>query len=237
MQITLWFVEIVKNSIPNKYWEHNRMFFGVLKMQLTSEILKKIFVHTSDDTIGKFVDPLNKTCAKYNINTVSRLTMFLAQIGHESMELNAVKENLNYSANALRATFPSRFPTDAIANLYARQPEKIANKIYASRMGNGDEASGDGFKYRGRGLIQLTGKNNYSFFAKSMNMTLDQAVAYLETPEGAAMSAGWFWNNDNINPLADKNDFIAVTKTINGGTLGLADRQRLLALAQAVITA
>lgn len=122
-------------------------------------------------------------------------------------------------------TWPKRFPNVTVANAYARNPQKIANKVYANRMGNGTEASGDGYKFRGRGLIQLTGKDNYTRFAKSIGMTLDEAVAYLETPEGAVASAGWYWDANKLNIYADKGDFVGLTRRINGGTIGLADRK------------
>jgi putative chitinase len=135
-----------------------------------------------------------------------------------------VKENLNYGAKGLRGTFPKYFPTDEMALAYERQPEKIANRVYASRMGNGDETSGDGFKYRGRGLIQLTGCNNYTSFATDMGMSMEEAIDYLETYEGAAMSAAWFWWKNNLNQWADQEDMLTLTKRINGGTIGLQDR-------------
>jgi putative chitinase len=131
--------------------------------------------------------------------------------------------------------FSKYFQTPTIAAQYARQQQKIANRVYANRMGNGDEASGDGWRYRGRGAIQLTGKNNYIGFAHDMGMSLEDAIAYLETPEGAIMSAGWFWNNNKLNAIADKNDVTAMTKAINGGTNGLDDRARLYKLALTVV--
>ena len=166
---------------------------------------------------------------KYQINTPLRLAHFLAQCGHESGGFKAVRENLNYSVEGLVKIFPKYFPTVESAKDYSRNPEKIANKVYGGRMGNGDEASGDGFKFRGRGYIQLTGKLNYSAF--------DGAVAddILKDPDLVAtkyplLSAGWFWGKNNLNALADKGaldgDVTAITKRVNGGTLGLADRQK-----------
>lgn len=153
------------------------------------------------------------------------MAAFLAQIAHESGGFNFVQEGLNYSAQGLMKTWPRRFPTLASARPYARNPEKIANKVYANRMGNGPESSGDGFKFRGRGLIQLTGRDNYTRFARSIGRTLDQTVAYLETPEGAVASAAWFWDINKLNVYADKDDFVGLTRRINGGTIGLADRK------------
>jgi putative chitinase len=152
--------------------------------------------------------------------------MFLAQVGHESAGLTATKENLNYKAEQLSRVFPKYF-RDHDPHDYARQPEKIANLVYSNRMGNGDEDSGDGYKYRGRGLIQLTGHDNYKHFADSMGMDLDEAVSYLEGPEGAAMSAAWFWNSRKLNAVADQGDVVHATKLINGGTIGLQERTEL----------
>jgi putative chitinase len=172
-----------------------------------------------------YVDTFNKACETYLLNTVLRKTHFLAQCSHESGGFAIVEENLNYSAEGLRRTFPKYFPDDATAQAYARQPEKIANKVYANRMNNGNEASGDGWKYHGRGLIQLTGKDNYTRFANAMKMSLDDVVAYCQTPEGAAMSAVWFWNSRGINAQADSDNIEAVTRKVNGGLIGLDDRK------------
>jgi putative chitinase len=181
--------------------------------------------HVPDTVIAQI--PL--IAEKYAINTPLRLSHFLSQAGHESGGFKAVRENLNYSAEGLNKIFPKYFPTVEAAKAYARNPEKIANKVYGNRMGNGDEASGDGFKFRGRGYIQLTGKLNYTAF--------DAAVPedILKDPELVAtkyplLSAGWFWGKNNLNALADKGalpgDVTAITKRINGGTIGLIDRQK-----------
>lgn len=169
---------------------------------------------------------LNTVLPKYNITSVERVAAFLAQCGHESADFTILKENLNYSAAGLSKTWPKRFPTEAAAMPYNRNPEKIANRVYADRMGNGPEASGDGFKFRGRGAIQLTGKENYTKFAASIGKTLDEAVAYTETLAGAIESACWFWNTNKLNDIADKKDMVALTKRINGGTIGLEDRKK-----------
>ena len=121
--------------------------------------------------------------------------------------------------------FKKYFPNEELANQYAKQPAKIANRVYANRMGNGPEESGDGYKFCGRGLIQLTGKQNYTKFAADLGISIDETVAYLETPNGAVSSAGWFWDNNNLNQYCDKNDFVTLTKRINGGTIGLEDRK------------
>jgi putative chitinase len=191
---------------------------------ITSDQLLKIFNKTNPTIVNSYVEPMNKTFSRYIIDTPRRISMFLAQVGHESGGLTAIQENLNYSADRLSVVFPKYFK-DVDPSAYARNPEKIANRVYASRMGNGPESSGDGYRYRGRGLIQLTGKSNYERFAKSMLMPLDQAVQYLTTPEGACMSAGWFWDVNNLNELSDDGDVIGCTRKINGGTNGLEDRQ------------
>lgn len=171
---------------------------------------------------------------EYEINTPKRVAAFLAQCGHESGGFVFISENLNYSASGLMRVFPKYFPTQDLANAYARQPEKIANRVYASRMGNGDEASGDGFRYRGRGLIQLTGKDNYFWFAASLEITPQEAAEYTQTFEGAAQSACWFWETNKLNALADAGDFVTMTKRINGGTIGLADREHHYEIALAM---
>jgi putative chitinase len=161
----------------------------------------------------------------YDINTVPRVSAFLAQCAHESGGFRAIKENLNYKAASLTKVWPKYFPNIDVANAYAQQPEKIANRAYANRMGNGPEESGDGWKFCGRGLIQLTGKDNYSRYAQSTEQTLDEASEHLTTFEGCVQSAAWFWEANNLNQFADSGDILTMTKRINGGTLGLEDRQ------------
>jgi len=192
-------------------------------MLLTMEQLSECF-ETPDETLEKYLEPLNACFEKFEINTPDRISMFLAQVGHESAGLKTVKENLNYSAERLTQVFPKYFKGISTA-AYARNPEKIPNRVSANRMGNGPEESGDGYRYRGRGAIQLTGKDNYSRFAKDMGMELEEVPAYLETPEGAIMSAGWFWNVNGLNKFADAEDIVGSTKRINGGTIGLEDRK------------
>jgi putative chitinase len=161
---------------------------------------------------------------EYGINTPQRVAAFVAQCAHESGNFRLLKENLNYKAESLMRVWPSRFPNMEVARQYAMQPEKIANKVYSSRMGNGDEASGDGWAYAGKGLIQLTGKDNYSWFAASIETPLEQIPEYLQTFEGAVQSACWFWEVNNLNQWADAGDILTLTKRINGGTIGLDDR-------------
>lgn len=191
---------------------------------ITLELLRKVCPKTKPAVLEKYVTPLNEVAEYYEINTPQRVAAFLAQVAHESGGFNFTKENLNYSAKGLMTTFKKYFPTEALAKEYERQPEKIANKVYANRMGNGDEASGDGSKFCGRGLIQLTGKQNYTRFAADLGVTLDECVAYLETPAGAVSSAGWFWDQNNLNAICDRGDIKLLTKRINGGFIGLEDR-------------
>jgi putative chitinase len=191
---------------------------------VTFEQLNDFFEDTDEEVIQRYVDPLNEVMEFYEINNPQRISMFLAQVGHESGGLRTIKENLMYSGDRLKVIFPKYFRgVDTAA--YARNPEKIANRVYSNRMGNGDEASGDGFRYCGRGLIQLTGKSNYAAFAADMNMSLEEATEWLKDEEGATWSAGWFWDSRELNQWADKGDVVTVTKKINGGTIGLADRQ------------
>lgn len=192
---------------------------------ITEEQIKHGYPSADSDVVAALVSSLDTLAEKYEINSALRLSHFLAQTAHESGGFTAIVENLNYSADSLSKIFHKYF-TDVDPNDYARQPEKIANRVYANRMGNGDEESGDGYKFRGRGLIQLTGKNNYSAMASDLGIDVDQCSEYLETPEGAVESAAWFWNKNGLNKLADADDVVAVTKRINGGTIGLEDREK-----------
>lgn len=162
----------------------------------------------------------------YEINTVPRVAAFLAQTAHESGGYRAIKENLNYKAESLCKVWPRYFPDMATAQRYAHNQEMIANRAYANRMGNGPEESGDGWKFCGRGLIQLTGKDNYSRYAQSTEQSLDEASEHLTTFEGCVQSAAWFWEANNLNQYADNGDILTMTKRINGGTLGLEDRTK-----------
>jgi len=170
----------------------------------------------------KWLDPLNQTFIKYNISTTQRQAAFIGQCQHESNNFRTLEENLHYSADGLMRTWPSRFPSADVAEQYANNPEKIANKVYAGRMGNTEE--GDGWKFHGRGLIQLTGRENYDNCGKGIGAVLADKPQLLVEPYYACMSAGWFWNKKGLNDLADKRDYPEMTKRINGGLLGLADR-------------
>lgn len=186
--------------------------------------LATLYPQTQKELLQASVEPLNAAMQHFDISTVQRAACFLSQVGHESGGFRAIVENLNYSADGLRKVFGKYFPTADLANAYARKPEKIANRVYANRMGNGPENSGDGWRYRGRGMIQLTGKHNYELFAKAMKMSLADTAAYLETREGAAMSAGWYWDVRGLNAMADQGLFKKMTITINGGLNGYDDR-------------
>jgi len=173
---------------------------------------------------------------EYDIDTEDRVAGFIAQCAHESNNFRVIKENLNYSAKALDAIFPKYFKrAGRDAQQYHRQPEKIANVIYANRMDNGDTASGDGWKFRGRGIIQLTGRYNYTQFAKSINSGLRATVEYLSTKKGALESACWYWSTNGLNKHADNQDILMMTKRINGGTIGLEDRKKHYAHALEVL--
>ena len=174
---------------------------------------------------GKWKEPLEETFAKYQINTNDRKACFIGQCMHESGGFKFLRENLNYSARALMATWPSRFPNPEIAAEYERQPEKIAENVYGGRMGNTED--GDGWKYIGRGLIQITGRANYVQVEKELGVRCVASPELLETPENACLTAAWFWNSRMLNDLADKRDFIKITKKINGGLNGIKDREEL----------
>ena len=195
-------------------------------MQVTLELLHTMCPNTKTSILEGYIEPLNTVAEYYDMTkNPARLAGFLAQVAHESGGFTAVKENLNYSAKGLATTFKKYFPTEDIAEPYERKPEKIANRVYANRMSNGPEESGDGYRFCGRGLIQLTGRANYTKFAADLGISIEETVAYLETPNGAVASAGWFWDNNNLNQYCDSGDFVTLTKRINGGTIGLADRQ------------
>ena len=173
----------------------------------------------------EWYDAMVDILPKYDINTPARVAGFVAQCGHESNNFTVLTENLNYSAKALNSIFPKYFVKAGVdAEAYHRQPEKIANIIYANRMDNSNSASGDGWRYRGGGILQLTGKANYSAFAASLSITPQEATDYVRTKEGALASACWFWKTNNINKYCDDGDILNMTKRINGGTIGLEDR-------------
>jgi putative chitinase len=174
--------------------------------------------------VNEWYEALSQLLPEYDINTPQRIAAFIAQCAHESGGFKFLKENLNYRAESLMRVWPRHFPTIEIARQYAHKQEKIANRAYANRMGNGNEASGDGWRFCGRGLIQLTGRNNYEEFADSIETPVDEIPEYLATFEGAAQSACWFWETNNLNKWADQGEMVTLTKKINGGTLGLEDR-------------
>jgi putative chitinase len=194
-------------------------------MELTQAQLKQLL--PKNPYVEHWHKALSQLLPDYEINTPQRIAAFVAQCAHESGGFMVLKENLNYKAASLRKIFPKYFPDDAIAQRYASMPNKqeaIANRVYANRMGNGPEESGDGYRYCGRGLIQLTGRQNYTWFAASLEITPEEATEYLGTFEGAAQSACWFWETNKLNQWADAGDIVTLTKRINGGTIGLEDR-------------
>ena len=204
-------------------------------MTLSLSQLKQII--PKNQYVDHWYDALTQLLDDYQIDTPQRQAAFLAQCAHESGGFTAIKENLNYRAVTLRKVFAKYFPTDEIAQQYAGRQEAIANKVYANRMGNGDEASGDGYRYCGRGLIQLTGKDNYTWFADSLSISPEEASEYMATFEGACQSACWFWETNNLNAFADKGDILTMTKRINGGTIGLEDRKHHYELALQILGA
>ena len=184
---------------------------------------------------AKWLKPLEDTFAKYDINTPKRQAAFIGQCAHESGNFKTLEENLNYKPESLMRVWPSRFPDLSTAMKYAHDPIKIANKVYGGRMGNGPEESGDGAKYHGRGLIQLTGKETYDNCGKAIGVDLINQPGLLAQPDLAALSAGWFWNKKGLNALADAGDYETMTKRINGGLLGLDDRKAKIAKALQVL--
>ena len=185
--------------------------------------INKLKGHVPDGVIGQ----IPSVMSTFKIDSALRLSHFLAQCGHESAGFKAIQENLNYGAKGLLGIFKKYFPTEAKALQYERKPEKIANLVYGGRMGNGDEASGDGYKFRGRVYIQLTGKNTYVAFGKAINEDI-AANPDLVATKYPLLSAAWFWSSNGLNTIADKGatdaDVTAITKRVNGGTIGLPDR-------------
>ena len=183
-----------------------------------------------------WVDALNATFERFDISTPLRQAAFIAQCGHECGNFRILEENLNYRAETLMKLWPKRFPTLEIANQYAKNPKKIANMVYANRMGNRDEASGDGYRFRGRGCIQLSGHSNYYHAGQALGEDFVMQPELVATPMYAALSAGFFWNTHKLNVLADNRDIKMMTKKINGAFIGLADRERHYNQALAVLT-
>ena len=200
-------------------------------MPITVQQLLQILPNASQ-VAGVFVPVLNTAMNRYQIFGTKRIAAFVAQVGHESGQLTRLVENLNYSADALRKTWPSRFGTE-LANAVERKPEQIANIAYGDRMGN--TTPGDGWKYRGRGLIQITGKDNYHLCGEALGLDLIVEPELLEKPQHGCMSAAWFWATNGLNTLADGGKFNTITQRINGGQSGAADRQALHARAMKVL--
>jgi putative chitinase len=215
-------------------------------MEITQDQLHKIIPTNSH--VDQWCAALNAIVPKYSIDTIARVGDFIGQCAHESANFTQLNENLNYSAQGLANTWPNRFavlgsdgkpvkpytPT-VLAKRIERNPEIIANNVYADRMGNGGPETGDGWRYHGRGLIQLTGCANYTAFGSTIDMTPEQVVNYVQTYEGAVESACWFWNTNKLNQYADSGDIETMTRRINGGTNGLEDRVAKCKLAQQVL--
>ena len=185
---------------------------------VTSEHLAKLHIGE------QWVDALNETFNRFGINTPNQQAAFIGQCGHECGNFRILEENLNYRAATLMKLWPKRFPTLEVANQYAGNPKKIANMVYASRMGNRDESSGDGYRFRGRGCIQLTGHANYFHAGKALGVDFVLNPDFVGTPKYAALTAGWFWSTHGCNEIAERGDWTQLTKKINGGTIGLDDR-------------
>lgn len=181
----------------------------------------------------KWLDPINKFFKKYDIETVDQMAGFLAQTSHESSDFTSLNENMSYSATRLMKVWPKRFPSLEVANHFAKNPEKLANQVYSDRMGNGSPESGDGWRFKGRGIKQLTGRYNYTEFGKTVDMTAEEAVAYVATISGAVESACWFWKTNNLNAVA--HDIIKMTKIINGGLINIEDRKARYIRAKSIL--
>lgn len=207
---------------------------------ITADQLKQLF--PTNKNLDSLAVILNDLLPKYGITTTNRIAGFLAQCGHESLGFTRLRENLNYSSQGLLKVFPKYF-NKAQADLYQRQPEKIANRVYANRMGNGSELTSDGWKFRGAGPLQLTGKNNFTAFGNSIGKTTDEVAAYVATLQGGVESACWFWKANNINAQCDQDDIDGMSDLINkgretavyGDTIGFEDRARLYKLAKQII--
>ena len=217
-------------------------------MEITQQQLSQCI--GNNPYLDQWCEALNKILPKYNIDTVSRVGDFIGQCAHESANFTQLSENLNYSAQGLANTWPKRFavldnagtpikpyaPT-SLATSIQRNPEIIANNVYANRMGNGEPDTGDGWRYHGRGLIQLTGCDNYTAFGLTVDMTPLQAVEYAQTFDGAVESACWFWNTNNLNQYADSGNIETMTRRINGGLNGLDDRIAKCDFAEKILSA
>ncbi len=210
-------------------------------MEITIDELDMAVPKARYEDLVKYIDFLNEGMTRFEINTPNRMTAFIAQLAHESGDFRYSEENLNYSWTALRKTWPRRFTSDAMAQQYHRQPERIANVVYAGRYGNGAEATGDGWRYRGRGLIQLTFHDNYGAYARALaEPSILTAPEQVAQPRHAALSACWFWQSHGLNPIADAGDqeaFNQISYKINGGWNGKEDRLENWAEARAVMLA
>lgn len=184
----------------------------------------------------KWLQPLEDTFAKYDMNTPTRQACFIGQCAHESNNFKTLEENLNYSAEGLMRTWSSRFPTLDVAEQYARNPEKIANKVYGGRAELGNIEEGDGWKFHGRGIIQLTGRSNYTVCGQALVRPFANTPELVLEPENACLSAGWFWNKKSLNSLADIGDIDTMTRRINGGLIGLQDRKAKIAKAESILS-
>ena len=184
---------------------------------------------------AEWVDALNETFTRFNINSNNQKAMFIGQCSHECGNFRLLEENLNYRAETLMKLWPKRFPSLEFAKQYEKNPRKIANSVYANRMGNRDEASGDGYRFRGRGALQCTGHSTYFHAGKALGVDFVMQPDLIATPKYAALTAGWFWETHKLNPPADALDYTKVTKIINGGTIGLDDRIKHVQHALAVL--
>jgi putative chitinase len=184
---------------------------------------------------AEWVDALNETFLRFNINTKNQQAMFIGQCSHECGNFRILEENLNYRAETLMKLWPKRFPSLEFAKQYEKNPKKIANSVYANRMGNRDEASGDGYRFRGRGALQCTGHSTYFHAGKALGIDFVMQPDLVATPKYAALTAGWFWETHKLNPPADALDYTKVTKIINGGIIGLDDRIKHVQHALAVL--
>ena len=228
MNILDFFKNLFKKEKPKEKEEE--------KMLLTIDQLYSINNNLNKADCEYYINALNRVLPLYGINTPLRLAHFLAQVLHESGHLKYKSENLNYSAQALLKVFPKYFKTTTDANAYARQPVKIANRVYANRMGNGNEASGEGWKYRGRGLLQITGRSNYEQCGKYINSDLmHYPDSILGDPDLNVKVACWYWTTRNLNQFADNDDIVTITKKINGGLNGLQDRTTVLQKAKLIL--
>lgn len=194
---------------------------------ITVDMLAAVAPKTPRALLQTLAGPLSAACARFGIDTPLRRAAFLSQCAHESAGFTMREESLSYRAERLMQVWPKRFPSLAVAQQYAGAPEKLANNVYANRMGNGPPESGDGWRFRGRGFKQLTGRDNYTACAKAIGKTVDEMADYIGTDEGAAMSAAWFWACNHLNQYADARDIRTLTQKINGGLLGLDQRTAL----------